>query len=754
MKKQQTLLFLALTASMAFLSSAIGQQVVPDSPGRQDAGIDQTLIKDTPDQADQKPLETPQSSAAHSTTSRLVYGLLSDSRYAYRPRALDDSLSQTVFKDYFKALDASKLYFTEADVEKYSALRTGFDDAIKQGEIGPSNEIFALYQKRAVERMDYARALLKQDIFDFSGQEKWYYDREDAPWAKNTAELDTLWKQAVRNDWLRLKLAGKAPEDIAKTLDKRYANQAKTALELDGEDAFQAFMNAYANSIDPHTDYFNPRAAERFNQSMSLSLEGIGAVLQKQDDVVVIREIVPGGPADLSDKLDPGDRVVGVGQGTSGQIEDVIGWRIDDVVEKIKGPKGTQVRLDVVPAEAMLDSKPVRIVITRAKVRLEEQAAKSKVIEIPANGDMPMRRIGVIELPAFYQDFEGRRSNNGDYASATRDAERLLEKFKADKLDGVVLDLRNNGGGSLNEAVELTGLFIDQGPVVQVRESGGRVAVEGDRNGGVAWDGPLAVLINRGSASASEIFAGAIQDYGRGLVIGETTFGKGTVQNLVDLDRWPANDGQQFGQVKLTIAQFFLPSGSSTQHKGVVPDIAFPVTVDASEFGESTYENAIPWERIAAVDHQRYGNFKPLLPRLDELHDARVAKDKEFQWLLEDVAEFKAERAKKYISLNETERRAERDKQANKRTSRQEERKALGLPLDPLADDSADDGLAASERNVVEDAAREKAAEKRPDPLLRESAAILSDAATLLQRDGSLAAQVLPDAKTPGHWAD
>jgi carboxyl-terminal processing protease len=753
MKTQQTLLFLALTASVAFVSYASGQQVVPDDPEiQQTTPGERALIRDAAPA--QRALETQQSSAAHSTTSRLVYGLLSDSRYAYRPRALDDALSQIVFKDYFEALDGSKLYFTAQDVDKYAQLRTGFDDAIKQGNVAPANEIFALYQKRATERMDYARSLLKQDIFDFSSNEQWHYDREDAPWAKDTAELDGLWKKAVRNDWLRLKLAGKQPDDIIKTLDKRYANQAKSMLDLDGEDSFQAFINAYANSIDPHTDYFNPRAAERFNQSMSLSLEGIGAVLQKQDDVVVIREIVAGGPADLSDKLDPGDRIVGVGQGRDGQLEDVIGWRIDDVVEKIKGPKGTQVRLDVVPAEAMLDSKPVRIVITRAKVRLEEQAAKSKVIDIPASGDMPARRIGVVELPAFYQDFEGRRTNSGDYASATRDVARLLDGFKTQKLDGVVLDLRNNGGGSLNEAVELTGLFIDQGPVVQVRESGGRIAVEGDRNAGVAWDGPLAVLINRGSASASEIFAGAIQDYGRGLVIGETTFGKGTVQNLVDLDRWPANEGQQFGQVKLTIAQFFLPGGSSTQNKGVVPDIAFPVTVNASEFGESTYDNALPWSKIAPVEHVRYGNFQALLPKLDTLHDARVAKDKEFQWLLEDVAEFKAERDKKFVSLNEAERRAERDKQAAKTKTRQELRKELGLPLDPLAGDLADDGLAASERNVVEDAAREKAADKRPDPLLRESAAILADATTLLQRDGGLAAQVLPDAKTPGHWAD
>jgi carboxyl-terminal processing protease len=287
-----------------------------------------------------------------------------------------------------------------------------------------------------------------------------------------------------------------------------------------------------------------------------------------------------------------------------------------------------------------------------------------------------------------------------------------------------------------------------------VRESGGRVNVEGDRDAGVAWDGPLAVLTNRGSASASEIFAGAIQDYGRGLVIGETTFGKGTVQNLVDLDRWPGNEGKRYGQVKLTIAQFFLPGGSSTQNKGVVPDIAFPVMVDASQFGESTYDNALPWTRIAAVPHTQYGNFAPLLPKLEARHATRIAQDKEFQWFEEDVKEFRVEQAKKYVSLNEAERRADRDRQEAKRKSRQEQRKALGLPLDPLAATAADDGLQANERNVAKDAAREKAAEDAPDPLLRESAAILADAVQLLGNDEVLSAQVLPEAKVQGHWAD
>jgi len=686
--------------------------------------------------------------------SKLVYGLLSDSRYAYRPRALDGSLSGEIFDRYFENLDAGKLFFTQQDIARFEPLRTGMGPAVRDGNVAPALDVFALYKQRVAERIASARDLLRQDIFDFDGNDRWEYDRKDAAWAADPGELDGLWRQSVRNDWLRLKLAGKADDEIRKTLDRRYLNMANTVAALNDEDAFSSFLNAYTGSIDPHTDYFNPRAARLFNQSMSLSLEGIGAQLQKQDDVVVIREVIAGGPAAMSNKFKPGDRIVGVGQGTNGPMEDVIGWRIDDVVDKIKGPKDTQVRLDVIPAEATLDSEPVRITLTRARVRLEEQAAKAQTLTLPADqAGGREKQIGVIKLPAFYQDFEGRRSRNGEYASATRDVARLLEEFKAKQVDGVVLDLRNNGGGSLNEAVELTGLFIDQGPVVQVRESGGRVGVQGDRDPGVAWDGPLAVLINRGSASASEIVAGAIQDYGRGLIIGETTFGKGTVQNLVDLDRWPANETKRFGQVKLTIAQFFLPGGSSTQNKGVEPDIHFPVTVDATEFGESTYDNALPWTRIAAVPHTQYGDFSPLLPRLSQLHETRVATDREFVWWAEDIAEFRAEREKKFVSLNLEERRAERDRQTEKRQVRQEERRALGLDLDPLADDSDDDGLQANERAIAQQNRLEKAAEDRPDPLLRESAAILADAVRLLNADRDLSATVLPVSTAPGRWA-
>ncbi|NLC60684.1 MAG: carboxy terminal-processing peptidase [Gammaproteobacteria bacterium] len=684
-------------------------------------------------------------------TSRLVYGLLSDSRFVYRPRAMDAQMSSDIFDNYLEALDGNKMFFTARDLEQFEQYRDRMGPAVREGDLEPAYTIYALYKERVQDRVEHARGLLDEDIFDFTGDDRWEYDREDAEWA-SASELDAIWRQSVRNDWLRLKLAGREADEIRATLDRRYQNLANNVGQLKGEDAFQTFLNAYTASIDPHTDYFNPRSTELFNQNMSLSLEGIGAQLQKQDDVVVIRELIPGGPAAMSGKFRPGDRITGVGQGEDGPIEDVVGWRIDDVVEKIKGPKGTQVRLEVVPAGSGMDSEPVEIVLTRARVQLEEQAAKSEVIEIPGEGEAADKRIGVIELPAFYQDFQGRRNRDGEYTSATRDVAKLLEQFKADGVDGVVLDLRQNGGGSLNEAVELTGLFIDTGPVVQVRESGGRVNVEGVRTPGVAWEGPLAVLVNRGSASASEIFAGAIQDYGRGLVIGETTFGKGTVQNLIDLDRMPAGEGKRYGSVKLTVAQFYLPGGSSTQNKGVVPDILFPVTVDADEFGESTYDNALPWNRIAEVAHTNYGDFTPILPRLTALHEARVAEDHEFQWFLEDVEEMRAERAKKYVVLNEAERRAQRDREDRKRRERQEIRRELGLPLDPLAEER-DDGLNASERDVTVDTALEKAAEERPDPQLHESAAILADAMRLLEGDRQLSAQVLPESTRPGSWA-
>jgi carboxyl-terminal processing protease len=684
-------------------------------------------------------------SAEQAAAARLVYGILSDSRYVYRAKPLDDALSAEIHRRYLESLDSQKLFFTQADISRFEAYRNGHDDAIKNQRLDPAYEIFKTYLQRVDERVAYARRLLAKP-FDFSSNETWAYDREDARWAANSAELDDAWRKYVKNDALRLRLAGRDQAEIRKTLDKRYAGLAERVHELRGDDVFESFMNAYATSIDPHTSYMAPRSAENFNMQMRLSLEGIGAVLQRQDEFVVIRTIVPGGPAGNGGKLKVGDRVVAVGQGASGPMVDVVGWRIDDVVALIRGKKGTQVRLDVLPAEAGTDAKPQPISIIRDKVKLEQQAAQKRVIDI---GD---RRIGVVELPTFYLDFEARRRGDKDARSATADVARLLRELRAEKVDGVVIDLRDNGGGSLLEAVELTGLFIDQGPVVQVRETGGRVSVESDDMGGVAWDGPLAVLVNRSSASASEIFAAAIQDYGRGLIIGEPTFGKGTVQSLIDLDRFPRKDQAKFGQVKLTVAQFFRVDGGTTQHAGVLPDLAFPVSLDASEYGESTYDNALPATRIARAPHGNLGNLAALRPQLLQQHKARVATDREFRWWAEDVATFRAEREKKTLSLNETVRAAERDRLAAERKQREAERKAAGIDVASLARD--DDGLAASERSVAQQAAEEEAAKNRPDPLLRESAAILADALDLLSADRQLTAQVLPVTRQPTVWAE
>ncbi len=736
MKLRHTLLALALVAPLPFMAMADGARQA--GPTQSASAASTAALVTTREQAD---------------TSAIVHGLLSDSRYAYRPRALDAQLGAEVWKRYLEALDPSKVYLTREDVASVPDAPAKMVEAIKGGEFAPVYGLFELYRKRVLDRSEYARGLLKQDIFDFTAPDRYHYDRKDVPW-DDQAALDAMWRQSVRSDWLRLKLAGKQPDDIRKTLDKRYANMVTSVRDLNAEDVFQTALNAYTGSIDPHTDYFNPRTAERFQQSMSLSLEGIGAQLQKREDLVTIMELIPGGPAARSGLLKPGDRIVAVGQGAGGAMEDVVGWRIDDVVAKIKGAKGTVVRLDILRAEAGIDSKPDRIQLTRDKVVLADSKAKSEILQLPAADSVPARRIGVIKLPTFYQDFGARRTRDEDYVSASRDIARLLAEFRADKVDGVVVDLRNNGGGSLDEAVRLTGLFIDQGPVVQERQAGGRIGVRSDSEAGVQWSGPLAVLINRASASASEIFAGAIQDYGRGLVIGEPSFGKGTVQAMVDLDRVVPGRDSQFGEVKLTVAEFFRPSGSSTQHKGVTPDIAFPSTFDLEDYGESTFDNALPWSKIAEVPHATYGEFSGVLPELTRLHQARVAADVEYQWRLEDAAEARVQREKKYISLNEAERRAERAKDDAKRTFRQAERKRLGLALDPLADDGADDGLVYSERDVAREAEREKLADKVPDPLLREAAAILGDAARLLEGDRTLAAQVLPRSTAPGSWAE
>ncbi|GAA0716383.1 carboxy terminal-processing peptidase [Dokdonella soli] len=701
-------------------------------------------------------------------------------RFHYKPMPLDDAMSEKIFKRYLDALDGDRLFFTQADIDHFAAYKDKLDDAIYDQNLAAPFAIFNIYEQRVGERVAYARSQLAKG-FDFSVDESYQYDREKAVWAKDDAAVNDLWRKRIKNDWLRLKLASKSDKDIRDTLDKRYANYLDRVHQLNSEDVFQTFMNAYASSIEPHTNYLGPRASENFDIAMKLSLEGIGAVLQRDDDYTAIREIVPGGPAALSKKIKVGDRIVGVGQGENGPIVDVVGWRLDDVVEKIRGAKDTVVRLEVLPVDAGPDGKHVMLALVRKKVSIEEQAAKKSVIEVK-NGART-RRIGVISLPTFYQDFDARRRGDKDYKSATRDVERLLGELKTDKVDGVIVDLRNNGGGSLAEATDLTGLFIDKGPVVQVRNAGGQVEQEEDTNPGMAWDGPLAVLVNRASASASEIFAAAIQDYGRGVIIGEPTFGKGTVQNLVDLDDVAHNEKPTFGEVKMTIAQFFRINGGSTQLRGVTPDISFPLTVDAKDFGESSYDNALPWTSIAPAKYQPVADLKPIVPMLLERHNERIAKNIEWQNLQSDLADMRKLRDEKTVSLNEQVRRKERDEQEAKRKARElasgdatpaadpasktlqkinddakgnasarrratvgADAQAADAKTPPVAKDasSEDDGLQPDERSISSDLKREQDAKSKRDVVLDEAAHILADEIGLIRTDTKLAARVLP----------
>ncbi|MGH8042876.1 MAG: carboxy terminal-processing peptidase [Rudaea sp.] len=716
-------------------------------------------------------------------------------RLHYKAEPLDAAMSQKIFDRYFDALDGDRLFFVQADIDRFLPDRDKLGDDIYDENLSVPFAIFNLYEQRVTERTQCARALLKKS-FDFDKNETYTYQREKAPWAKSEAELNDLWRKRVKNDWLRLKLAGQDDAKIRETLDKRYSNYLERMRQLDGQDVFQTFMNAYAMSIDPHTNYLGPRASENVDIALKLSLEGIGAVLIRDDDYTAIREIVPGGPASLSGKFKVGDRIVGVGQGASGAVTDVVGWRLDDVVDLIRGSKDTTVRLEVLPADGGPDGKHLLIALVRKKVNIEEQAAKSSVIQIK-DGDA-MRRVGVITLPTFYEDFEARRRGDKNYKSATRDVAKLLAGLKAQHVDAVLMDLRNNGGGSLSEAIDLTGLFVGHGPVVQVRNAGGRIEVGRNTDTTMVWSGPFAVLVNRNSASASEIFAGAIQDYGRGLVVGEQTYGKGTVQNLVDLDQMAQSEKPAYGELKMTIQQFFRVDGASTQLHGVTPDIAFPITGDFAQNGEATYDNALPWASIAAADYTPTSDLKPIVPMLLSLHDARVTKEKPWLAFEADVTDYRKLRKETSISLNEKVRRAERDEQEAKRKERHpvltQAQKPVGdvqqmisehsthdklvedgfngsaadsasakrahideakpvVTLDktkataqPAASHNQDDGLQPDERSIKTDLADEKARKAEQDVVLDEAAHILADEVNLVRSDTKLAARVLPHA--------
>ncbi len=640
-------------------------------------------------------------------------------RYAYKPVQLNDALSAKIMDRFIKSLDPDRMLFVQADIDKFMVDSTKVDDAIMSEDLKIPFSIFNVYSQRIVNRMTYARSLLKQG-FDFSVKEDYTVVRDDAPWAQSEAQSNELWRKRVKSDWLRLKLAGKADAGIRDTLDRRYQNILDRVYSYKGDDVFQSFMAAYTTSVDPHTDYFGARASAEFDISMKLSLVGIGAVLQDRDGYTTIRELVPGGPAQVSGKLAVGDRIIGVGQGNDGAVKEVLGTRLDEVVQMIRGAKDSVVRLDILPADAGENGAHRVISLVRDKISLEKQAAKKTILSV--KDEDTTRKIGVISLPAFYEDFEARQKGDKNYRGASRDVAKLLGELKQENVDGVLIDLRDNGGGSLAEAIDMTGLFVGKGPVVQQRNAEGKIEVGADDLPEPAWAGPLGVLINRGSASASEIFAAAIQDYGRGVIIGDPSFGKGSVQTVVNLDRIAQNSEPKFGELKLTIAQFFRVNGGTTQLRGVTPDIGLPGLSDPKTLGESSYDNALPWTQIKPAKYKATGDMAALLPQLQSRHEARIKSDPDFRRFVEDIAELKAQREKRTVSLNEAERKAEMTAMTNRLKAR--EQAGDGVVRD-------DDGLQSDERSLSADIALENARKNAKDVLRTEAAAIVADEADL-----------------------
>lgn len=586
---------------------------------------------------------------------RVVTYLLDN--HHFRRLKFSDSLSSVVYERYFGELDPSRLYFLQSDLKRFDSYRLKLDDLSRTENVTPAFAIYALFQDRYRVRLNYVINNLVGKEFDYTTDEYYEVDRDSLPWAVSNEELDETWRKVIKSQALSLKLTGKTQPEITDLLKKRYERLLKTFDQLNSEDVFGIYMNCITESYDPHTSYLSPKTADLFKQSMSLSLEGIGARLTTENDYTKVAEIIPGGPADKAKTLHANDLISGVAQGKDGEMVDVVGWRLDEVVKLIKGPKGTEVRLQVLPAQTGVAGPPIVLTFVREKVKLEDQAAKKKVINYSANGKN--MKLGVISLPSFYMDFAAYQKGDPNYRSTTRDVKQLIKELKAEGVNGLVIDLRNNGGGSLPEAIDLTGLFIKEGPVVQVRDPANRVELGVDDDTSVAYDGPLVVMTNRFSASASEIFAGAIQDYHRGVIVGESTFGKGTVQQVLDLARW-IPDQEKVGQLNLTSQKFYRVTGSSTQNKGVTPDILLPSPFSAQQFGESSRPSALPWDVIRKTEFQKAGNVTDkLVAGLTKDYQERLKFDASLKKYVGDVEEAKKNYSETRISLNEATRRKE-----------------------------------------------------------------------------------------------
>lgn len=582
-------------------------------------------------------------------------------RYHYKKIPLNDSLSSVILNNYLENLDNSKLYFLQSDVDSFEPYRYLVDDMLKQGNLEVPYQLFAVFKERYYERIAYVNELLQHN-FDFTKDESFVLDRDSSAYPNSEKEQDELWRKYIKNEVLTYVLNGKTQDEAKEILTKRYDTYKTAMQQYKSQDVYQIFMNSYTESLDPHTSYFNPITAENFDIEMSKSLEGIGARLSKEGDYTIVYSIVPGGPAFKGNELQDNDKIIGVAQGDDGEMVDVVGWRNDDVVQLIRGKKGTVVRLNVLKAEDGITGKPVIVRIVRDKINLEDARAESKVYEFERDGKP--YRLGVINIPSFYKDFKDASNGNAEFNSTTRDVKKLIADLKLKGIDGLLIDLRRNGGGALDEAVELTGLFINNGPVVQVKDYEGRIKEEDDDSNSVFYDGPLTVLTSRLSASASEIFSAAIQDYKRGVIIGERTFGKGTVQNLINLQQYIPSEKEALGQLKLTTAKFYRVDGGSTQNRGVTPDVKLPSAFDHKDIGESSYPSALKWDRISAAKYALANTVdEQFIAQLNSRYDQRLRADSDLQMLTKELDYTRKMRNIKEISLNEEVRRKMMDEE-------------------------------------------------------------------------------------------
>jgi len=648
----------------------------------------------------------------HEEIALLVTQFVQKSHYLHV--SVNDSLSSRVLDMYIDSLDGNRMYLLDSDVKFFKQYSTSLDDMVKTQPLDPVFDMFGVYQTRVRERLEHAMTLLETEP-DYSIDEEYLFDRSEEPWAATPEELDEVWRKRVKNDALRLALADKEWPEIQELLTKRYQRYQKRIEQVNNDDVFETFMQAFAHTLDPHSSYLSPRNSEEYRIQMSLSYFGIGASLQSDDDFVEIINIIPGGPADIDGELKPNDRITGVAQGEDGPMVDVVGWRLDDVVDLIRGPAKSTVRLQVIPAGASPGGDEKVLSLVRDQVKLEERAAKSDIVTLPRDGRE--WKVGVIEVPSFYRDYRALSKGDKDFTSTTRDVKRLIEELEEEGIDGLVIDLRNNGGGHLTEATALSGLFIDNGPVVQLRASNGRISRLDDPDpvSRVAYNGPLAVLVNRYSASASEIFAAAIQDYERGVVVGQQTFGKGTVQNLYSLDQYlRPEDDKGHGQLTLTIGKYYRVTGKTTQNLGVSPDIELPSSIDASIVGESVRETALPPDTIETTRFRKGSPLDDAIQSLSASYAERSANDPNFRYLVKGIEEVEDARTRKTLSLNKASRLAEREDERTRALERENERRAA-LGLDPLEslEDAEDDDV--------------------PDILLQEAANIAADMAEMRQ---------------------